>query len=128
MVDLTNKIFNYTRALLVAVLIGVYFVFDPMQHLFPKCPFLWLSGWKCPGCGAQRAVHQLLHGNFWAALQLNFLFVMAFPYVFLGLIMEYTAWGQAQVRIRRNWYGYQAAKVAFGGILLFGVARNIWGF
>ena len=79
MEDSTQKIFNFTGALLAAGLLGVYFFLDPEQHFFPKCPFLWLSGWKCPGCGSQRAVHHLLHGDVTEALRVNFLFVLAYP-------------------------------------------------
>ncbi|MDO8365379.1 MAG: DUF2752 domain-containing protein [Saprospiraceae bacterium] len=124
----TRKIFNFTGALLAAGLLGVYFLLDPEHHFFPKCPFLWLSGWKCPGCGSQRAVHHLLHADVLEALRVNFLFVLAFPYVLFGLILEYTAWGQTQFSIRRRWYGYRAALVALVAIVAFGIARNVWGF
>ncbi len=128
MEHLTQRIFNYTGALLVAGLLGVYFFLDPEHHFFPKCPFLWLTSWKCPGCGAQRAVHQLLHGNVLEAIRVNFLFVTAFPYVIFGLVLEYTAWGRRQIPIRRTWYGYRAALVALFAVIAFGIARNVWGF
>jgi len=124
----THKIFKFLGALLAAGLIGVYFLLDPEQHFFPKCPFLWLSGWKCPGCGSQRAVHHLLHGDVLEALRINFLFVLAFPYVIFELVLEYTPWGRAQTAIRRKWYGYRATIVALVTVLAFGVARNVWGF
>ncbi|MFN0035605.1 MAG: DUF2752 domain-containing protein [Saprospiraceae bacterium] len=115
-------------ALLAAGLLWVYFFLDPAQHFFPKCPFLWLTGWKCPGCGSQRAVYQLFHGNVLEALRLNFLFVLAFPYVLFGLVLEYTAWGQRQIAIRRSGYGYWATMVALVAVIAFGIARNVWGF
>jgi len=124
----TQKTFKFAGALLAAGLLGIYFFLDPEQHLFPKCPFLWLSGWKCPGCGSQRAVHHLLHVDLLAALRVNFLFVLAFPYVLFGLVLEYTVWGRKQIAIRRNWYGYRATLVALVAVLAFGVARNVWGF
>lgn len=31
----------------------------------------WLTGWDCPGCGATRALHAALHGDFAAALEFN---------------------------------------------------------
>ncbi len=124
---LTNKVIKYLGALLAAGLLVVYFFLDPAQHFFPKCPFLWLTGWKCAGCGAQRAVHYLLHGDILEAFRVNFLFVLAFPYVLFGLILEYTAWGQKQIGIRRRWYGYWATLVALFAVLIFGIARNVWG-
>jgi len=125
---LTQKIINSTGALLAVGLLGVYFFLDPEHHFFPKCPFLWLTGWKCPGCGAQRAVHHLLHGNVLEAFRVNFLFVLAFPYVLFGLVLEYTAWGQRQIPIRRTWYGYRAAMLALVVVVAFAIARNISGF
>lgn len=128
MAGLNHKIINRTGALLGLGLLGVYFFLDPSQHIFPKCPSLLLVGWKCPGCGSQRAVHQLLHGNVLEALRFNFLFVMAFPYVLFGLVLEYTDWGQKQISIRQRWYGYWAAMVALAVVVVFGIARNVWGF
>ena len=128
MVRLTRKIINATGALLAISLLGIYFFFDPGQHFFPKCPFFWLTGLKCPGCGAQRAVHHLLHGNLSDALHANILFVAAWPYVLFGLLLEYTAWGKAQIKLRRRWYGYHATLVALATVVLFGIARNLWGF
>ena len=76
-------------ALLVA---GVYFVFDPSEGgLFPRCPFLMLTGWQCPGCGSQRAVHALLTGNLATAWHYNALLVVALPFIALllaGLAMR----------------------------------------
>jgi hypothetical protein len=125
---LTNRVIKYLGALLAVGLLGIYFFLDPTQQYFPKCPFLWLTGLKCPGCGAQRAVHYLLHGDISEAFRVNFLFVLAFPYVLFGLILEYTPWGQKQLTIRRKWYGYWATLVALFAVLAFGIARNVWGF
>jgi hypothetical protein len=118
-----------TGALLVAALLWVYFSFDPVkQALFPKCPSLWLTGWKCPGCGSQRALHSLLHGNVPEALQFNSLFVLSLPYVLFGFLLEYTVWGKRQFAKRRRWYGRGAALVALAVVLVYWGARNVWGF
>ena len=55
----------YGCAALLAVMAGVvYFTFDPAQEAyFPRCTFLTLTGYQCPGCGSQRALHALLHGD-----------------------------------------------------------------
>ena len=59
----------------------VYGLFDPAQTaFFPKCPFLMLTGLECPGCGSQRALHQLLHLNLKGALEYNPLVVAAIPF------------------------------------------------
>ena len=54
--------------------------FDPMvSHYFPPCPFHWVTGLYCPGCGSLRAVHRLLHGRFAEAFTLNPLLVLSIP-------------------------------------------------
>lgn len=65
-----------------ALLAGIYYIFDPTHlALFPKCPFLLLTGLKCPGCGSQRAIHSLLHLDFATAFQYNMLLVSSLPLV-----------------------------------------------
>lgn len=55
-----------------------YFVINPSTFAYtPKCPFYTFTGLYCPGCGSQRALHDLLHGNIWAGLQHNFLLLLA---------------------------------------------------
>ena len=59
---------------------AVLFFFDPVRHgFFPPCLFHKLTGWNCPGCGATRALHALLHGEVRAALRDNALVVGALP-------------------------------------------------
>lgn len=69
---------------IVFILGGLLFFINPEQFWFvPKCPFYWLTGWECPGCGSQRAIHQLLHLNFKAAFYYNPFLVISLPYVVL---------------------------------------------
>ncbi len=35
------------------------------------CPFLVITGWYCPGCGGLRAVYDLAHGDWAAAVSSN---------------------------------------------------------
>lgn len=53
---------------------------DPNQpgH-YPTCPFLFVTGHWCPGCGTLRTIHALAHGDLAAALSLNVLTVSAIP-------------------------------------------------
>jgi hypothetical protein len=51
------------------------FFFDPATHrLFPGCTFHRVTGLNCPGCGATRSLHALLHGDFPTALRDNALY------------------------------------------------------
>jgi len=76
-------------ALTVVVLGGgfIYYYFNnPTNNsLFLPCPFKLISGYNCPGCGSQRAIHQLLHGNIGSAFSLNPLMVLSIPLILYGL-------------------------------------------
>jgi Protein of unknown function (DUF2752) len=63
------------------------FVFEPGKTgLFPVCLFRFVTGYQCPGCGATRALHQLLHGHVVAAFMLNPFFLSAIPFLLYALI------------------------------------------
>jgi hypothetical protein len=63
------------------------FVFEPGKTgFFPACPFRWLTGFTCPGCGTTRALHQILHGHFATAFMLNPLFLPAMPFLLFALL------------------------------------------
>ena len=75
-----------TAAVLIA-LAAVYFFFDPnTEGVFPKCAFYVLTGWKCPGCGSQRALHALLHGDITGAFHMNMWIPVAAIYIVLVMI------------------------------------------
>lgn len=79
-------------ALVVAVLLVlgfIYYALDPTASaVFPRCTFLSLTGYKCPGCGSQRAIHALLHGDVVGAFRYNALLLVAFPWIALCLYAE----------------------------------------
>ena len=79
----------YIIALTVVLLGGgflLYYFYNPSNNsLFLPCPFKLISGYNCPGCGSQRAIHQLLHGNLISAFKLNPLMVVSLPLIFYGL-------------------------------------------
>ncbi|MDI6797983.1 MAG: DUF2752 domain-containing protein [Desulfatibacillaceae bacterium] len=47
--------------------------------IFPPCPFHFLTGFYCPGCGALRTIHYLSNGRALSALDSNFLVVAFLP-------------------------------------------------
>ena len=63
------------------------FIFEPGKSgFFPPCPFRWLTGLQCPGCGSTRALHQILHGHFEAAFMLNPLVMVGLPFMLFGFL------------------------------------------
>ena len=63
------------------VLIAMYALLDPAALPFPRCPFFQLTGFKCPGCGSQRALHQLLGLHIGAAFRYNAALLFCIPLV-----------------------------------------------
>ena len=57
----------------------MFFVDPTRARYFPKCLSYLFTGLYCPGCGAARSAHALLHGNILKALDFNILFVAAVP-------------------------------------------------
>lgn len=64
---------------------------DPERGGFPHCPFLSLTGFLCPGCGSQRAMHDLLHLRVAAAYEHNALLVICMPLLLIQWIAA--RWG-----------------------------------
>ena len=63
------------------------YLFEPGKTgFFPVCPFRLVTGLQCPGCGSTRAAHQILHGHFIAAFELNPLFLLAIPFLLFALL------------------------------------------
>ena len=59
--------------------------------LLPPCPFHAMTGLFCPGCGATRALHALLHFDLPQALAMNPLLVLCLPLLALfGL--QFAGW------------------------------------
>lgn len=113
-------------ALAIIVLAALFFFFfNPEKHIFfPRCPMFALTGYYCPGCGSQRAIHSFLHLQFADVVKYNALIFPAtllilYHYIhpFLNrkfnlslpniLYMRYTPW------------------VIFGIVVVFWIARNI---
>jgi len=114
-----------TGLLLVAALFLV-FLFDPEKHLFfPQCPFLLTTGWECPGCGSQRAIHHLLHLHVGTAWRYNAFMVLALPYILLGFYLEYMGGNKRHPRLEKIFFGKWSAVVVLTGILGFWIGRNL---
>jgi hypothetical protein len=84
------------RALVIILVVAVlmlfaliYYAIDPStSSMMPRCPFLEFTGYKCPGCGSQRAFHALLHGNVAEAFRYNAMLMIAVPWIALCLYAE----------------------------------------
>lgn len=87
-----NKRWIYLLAIL-SLLIGgfIYYTFDPSAKgtFFPRCLFLQLTGYKCPGCGSQRALHALLHGDLQEVFSQNAFLLISIPVVLFLFVAKW---------------------------------------
>jgi hypothetical protein len=108
---------------------GAVFAFvgavDPNQpgH-YPTCPFLWITGFYCPGCGTLRTIHALAHLDPVAALGLNPLAVAMIPFLLFW-------WGRW---VLRAWQGRPSSITLahpawlwtfIGLVMVYWVVRNL---
>lgn len=117
-------LFNVRMALacgvmLVSGMLILLYLCNPLTSgIFPPCPFHYLTGLHCPGCGSLRAVHKILHGDLAGAMTMNPLLVLSLPLFPVAVF-------------RRSWLYLSWLPLTFLLIiLLFGVLRNIpaWPF
>lgn len=75
------------------IIIGLYFFYNEANSEWSmQCSFHQITGMQCPGCGGQRALHYLLHGELLKALRYNALFVICLPffiYLYIVLVEVY---------------------------------------
>ncbi|NEO67544.1 MAG: DUF2752 domain-containing protein [Moorea sp. SIO4G2] len=122
-----------TRKLKVKVLSGIIlgsaiilYFFDPAipGKLYPPSPFRTLTALYFPGCWTLRGLHQLLHGNLWAAFGLNPLMVLSLPYLIYSYICyslpAFTGRKVYQIFIKPAWIWWML-KI----ILAYWILRNI---
>jgi hypothetical protein len=107
------------------IAIPILYFFNPAgSGLYAPCPFHWLTGFYCPGCGSLRAMHQLLHGHVIRAFGLNPLLVLSLPFVVCGILSHF-------MPLKRGRPLLEAAVPAvyiwvyLGIVLAFWLARNI---
>ncbi len=69
--------------------LALVYVADPATAgFYPRCPYRLLTGWRCPGCGTGRALHQLLHAHLAAAWSLNPAAVIGLPLFGIWLALD----------------------------------------
>ena len=107
---------------MIALGVAYYFI-DPALHKWvPKCPFMLLTGLKCPGCGSQRAIHALVHGHIIEVFRQNALFIPSL--VYLVAIIVSRKWPKWHDKLT----GQVALWTFFSVVIIFWITRNIFGF
>jgi len=121
--QITLIIIVSTVALAMALL---YFFIYPMHgKYFPKCLFYSFTGLYCPGCGSQRAMVALLHGDILTALHDNLFAVIALPFLAYSFILScLNTIGKEHFNVK-IFYSPFFVKAVLILVIVFGIVRNI---
>jgi len=111
---------------LVIALVALYYRYNPeVYDFFPACPFHKYTGLDCPGCGSQRAVHALLHGDVPAALDYNLLLVISLPFLTIHFFLKVLSHLLQRDLNWKIWYKPIVPKIVGIVVIGFWIARNI---
>lgn len=109
------------------ILLIVYGVHNPESSShFPKCPFRLITGYLCPGCGSQRAIHYLLNLELNKALSANALLVYSIPVIILLFLIErFNGKYELTQRLHAVFFHGIFILSYLGVILIWWICRNI---
>lgn len=115
-------LYKISSSTAVVAILLLYYFFDARLLPFPRCPFYVLTHALCPGCGSQRALSALLHGQLAEALHDNVLLVAFLPLLLYSAFVKLRHAGAQQVRL---FYKPAFTWFVLAVIILFWVLRNI---
>ena len=106
-------------------LAALYLFINPSEVDFlPKCPLYGTTGIYCPGCGSQRATHQLLNLNIIGILEQNVLFLAGLLIFGYHLIIT-----GLNALLQKKMYNYlyhpYTPRIIIVVIIVFWILRNI---
>lgn len=90
----------------------------------PPCPFYYLTGLYCPGCGTLRGLHALMHGSLIGAWRCNPLMVLCLPLLLYAIASQVSV-ALTGRSIRELTFSPLASKLAVAIISTYMVVRNI---
>lgn len=109
---------------MVAGLLCLYIFAEPSSGLYPRCMFKELTGLSCPGCGSQRALHAILHGDFRRAFSYNALLLLELP--LLALLAISSMFSDRMPRLKRFLGERVFILFILATIIIWTIVRNIF--
>ena len=102
----------------------LYWVPPDERSFYPRCMFHQVTGLHCPGCGATRCLHALVHGDLPQAAAYNVFFLVVLPFLVVWAVRWwYSAFTGRPLGTWRYpaWFAW-----AFLGVTMtFWVVRNL---
>ena len=123
-----KKLLKWGFALILLIVLALlYRSYNPIENsFFPRCSFRELTGYKCPGCGSQRAIHYLLNLEFYQAFKENVLLIISIPYLFAGFVFSLIKKpNERLLKFRKVFLGEKAIYIILTIIIAFWILRNI---
>lgn len=117
-------------AIIVAVLslIVLYRNVNPVgtesSKYMPKCVIKTLTGYDCPSCGSQRALHAMLNGEVKEAILLNPFIFLLLPYLVL-LLLTTISKSRLALKIRPYVQNRKVAYIYIGFYFTWWIVRNM---
>ena len=109
-----------------AVALVALYVGTPASENWPiKCLLYRFTGWQCPLCGSQRAIHEMLHGNVVEAWHYNPALWLALPYFGVWAVGSMMP-GLEEHKLVRWVRQDRVLAVVAVALLLWGVVRNLY--
>lgn len=119
-----KRIINFSMAIAFVIAIVLLFIYDPTTAGFSyHCPVKSLTGFDCPGCGGQRAVHAMLHFRVKEALAYNPFLVIVTIYLASVIIIRCLK-GPRIDKIRRFILGETMVWIYLVLMIIWTIARN----
>jgi hypothetical protein len=87
---------------------------------FPVCPFWAMTGLYCPACGGLRMTHDVLHGDFAAAVVDNVFLLVGLPLLLAWFLLR---WRQGKPLMNTP-----ALVVVITAVVTWTAVRNLPGF
>ena len=124
---------KFDRRAIVAVVVAAvaialllfYALVDVDSGLMPRCPIKALTGFDCPGCGSQRMIHALLHGDFAGAWRRNPFLIVMIPVMLAALVAE--LWRSRFPRLNRVILSPASIALIIAATAIWTICRNIGG-
>lgn len=108
---LNKKTLAVIAIIILVVLTYITYIANPSKSPIFPCLFNKLTGLYCPGCGMTRALHSLMHFNFYQAIRYNVLIALIPPLLGMYIFMRYKAMeGYSEIII----YVMLALAIAYG--------------
>ena len=92
---LPMKKFRWFLVLCFCLVVGFWIFKNRQDEVWGlPCLFRAITGYSCPGCGAQRALHALMHGHFLEAIRYNYFLPWAVVFLLIFQCLRYSEKGR----------------------------------